>query len=239
MKKTLQRLISNPFTYSKLLFLKAFIYPFKYKKGESDYNAEKYWEDRFKKHGLDIRGPGDEGDSEKNNYIRYERVSSVLKKVLKSQITNFKNLHVLEIGTGTGMITKTLKELGIVNYVGVDITDVLFDDLQQTYSGYKFKKIDITKSLIDEKFDLIVIIDVIEHIVEDGKLGIAMYNLKCSLGKNGFIAIAPVVDNGYKAQFYERHWTIADIMAQLPEFSYFGPWDWETNVSKFYLLRAN
>jgi 2-polyprenyl-3-methyl-5-hydroxy-6-metoxy-1,4-benzoquinol methylase len=237
-KKTIQKFISNPFTYSKLLFLKAFIYPYKYKKGESDYDAEKYWEDRFRKHGLDIRGPGDEGDSEVNNIKRYERVTSIFNEILKSNITDFKNLKVLEIGTGTGIITKALKELGVVNYVGVDITSVLFDDLQKTFSDYKFKKMDISQELINDKFDLIVIIDVIEHIVENAKFKFTMNNLRNSLKKNGLIAIAPIVNESYKAQFYERHWSIKDLKINLPDCDYLNPWDWEKKVSKIYLLRA-
>jgi 2-polyprenyl-3-methyl-5-hydroxy-6-metoxy-1,4-benzoquinol methylase len=236
LKKTLQKIISNPFAYTKLLFFKTVVYPFKYKKGQNDYDAERYWRDRFVSHGLELRGPGDEGDSERNNLKRYKRVTSILKEELTSKIPDFKNLKVLEIGTGTGLITNALKELGVVNYIGVDITDVLFNDLQKTYLGYQFKKIDVTKDLINDKFDLIVIIDVIEHIVENGKFNFAMNNLKNSLKEHGSIIIAPIVRKNYKSQFYERHWTINNLRESLTEFEYSEPKEWEKGFSQIYML---
>lgn len=237
LKKTLQKFLSSPFKYSKLVFLKIFVYPYKYKKREGDYDAERYWNDRFVKYGLDIKGPGDEGDSDRNNLLRYERIKFVLDTILKRYITNFSNLNVLEIGTGTGIITNALKELGVVDYVGVDITSVLFEDLQNRFMNYKFLKLDITTESINGKFDLIVIIDVIEHIVVGDKFKFAMTNLKNSLAKDGMIVIAPIVTKNYITQFYERHWTINNLKENLKDFEYFEPMEWEIDFSQIYLLR--
>jgi SAM-dependent methyltransferase len=237
LKKTLQKIISNPIRYSKLVFLKALVYPNRYKKEDGDYDAERYWKDRFLKHGLDLRGPGEEGDSERNNIKRYERVKLVLNDLLKRNITNFSNLKVLEIGTGTGLITKALMELGVEDYVGVDITDVLFDDLKAIFKDYKFLKLDITTEFIIGKFDLILIIDVIEHIVEYGKFRFAMNNLKNSLCENGSIVIAPVTEKNYKSQFYERHWTLGNLTETLAHFEYYEPMEWEKGFSQIYMLR--
>jgi len=235
LKKTLRKFISAPVRYIRLVFNKMFIYPNRYKKGENDYDAESYWKDRFIRYGLGIQGSGDEGDTILNNIIRYDRVKLVLKEILKRNITNFSNLKVLEIGTGTGLITDALNKLGITDYLGVDITNVLFEDLQNRFSEYKFKKLDITTELIDGKYDLIVIIDVIEHIVTDEKFNFAMTNIKNALSKVGYIVIAPIVEKNYKAQFYERHWTINDIRSILVDCEYSDPVKWG-DESYLYML---
>jgi 2-polyprenyl-3-methyl-5-hydroxy-6-metoxy-1,4-benzoquinol methylase len=152
-------------------------------------------------------------------------------------VINFSNPKVLEIGTGTGLTTNALKELGVINYTGVDITDVLFESLQQKFVNYKFLKLDITTDVIDDKFDLIVIIDVIEHIVDDKKFKFAMDSIRNSLNKNGVIVIAPIVGKNYKAQFYERHWNINSLKETLIDFECVESMEWENNFSQIYLLR--
>jgi len=227
LKRTLKKFTSAPVNYICLVFSKIFIYPKRYKLGQNDYDAESYWKDRFVRYGQDVRGPGDEGDSVKNNIVRYERVKKVVKNILESNISNFSNYKVLEIGVGTGIITDTLNKLGIKDYLGVDITNVLFEDLRNNFSNYEFKRLDITTELIEGKYDLIVIIDVIEHIVTDEKFNFAITNIKNALSEHGYILIAPIVDKNYKAQFYERHWTINDIKFILVNCEYSDPVKWE------------
>jgi len=89
--------------------------------------------------------------------------------------------------------------------------------------------------LIDGKYDLIVIIDVIEHIVTDEKFNFAMTNIKNALSKVGYIVIAPIVEKNYKAQFYERHWTINDIRSILVDCEYSDPVKWG-DESYLYML---
>jgi len=210
MIKYFKRFINDPFGFSKLIFAKFFIYPFKYKVGH-DYNAEMYWGDRFNKYQLNIKGPGHEGATVKENKLRYQEVTRKFKNVCLSNIDNISSLNVLEIGVGTGLITKTINELGVTHYTGVDITDVLFNNIQKIFPSYNFIKADITLDSLNDKFDLIVIIDVIEHIVTEEKLKFAFSNLDNCLNDNGFIIIAPLTKKKKKNQFYEYHWTKNDL----------------------------
>lgn len=237
-KTLITKFFSNPISFTNIVFRKLFLDPIKYKNGVG-YNAEQYWKDRFVRYKTNIKGPGDEGASKKNNIKRYEHVTNVFTTLCKTHIKEFKNLKVLEIGTGTGLITKAISQLEVKNYVGIDITDCLFPILKKEFPDYKFKKLDITATAIDEKFDLIVIIDVIEHIVEDEKFSFAMTNLKNSLLENGKIIIAPIVKQNFKAQFYERHWTMADLKKIFFDFKYAEPFEWKKNFSKIYLLKKS
>lgn len=235
MSSIIKKFIANPIRFLKIAYRKIFTDPINYKVG-AGYDAERYWRDRFKRYGRNIKGPGEEGASEKDNAERYKRVTKVFKKICNDNLKNFEHLKVLEIGPGTGLITEAIFELGVRDYLGVDITDALFTMLREKFPSYKFSKLDISTTDIKDKYDLIVIIDVIEHIVEDEKFIFAMNNLKNSLLENGSIVIAPIVEKKRRVQFYERHWSLDDLRKNLPDFKYSKPLEWEKNFSKIFFL---
>lgn len=81
-----------------------------------------------------------------------------------------RKLRVLEIGCGSGSLTKLLGEFGYSgHYVGVDIAD-RFDHTPQADFQRTFIEIDAHQFEPDEKFDLVISVSALEHIPDDGKL---------------------------------------------------------------------
>lgn len=101
--------------------------------------------------------------------------------------------------------------------MGVDITDALFPTLVKRFPDFKFIRRDVTSDLIDGKFDLILMIDVIEHIVSEEKLYFAMGNVQRCLAESGCFLVAPVVEKARHSMFHVRFWTLADIAGRLSE----------------------
>jgi len=235
LKDYLFRFLQNPIDFLILLINKIFIYPFIYKNG-NDYDAKKYWENRFKKHKLGIKGPGQEGATVFENELRYKRVTEIFISNCKKHISNIETLNVLEIGVGTGLITDALCKLGVTRYLGIDITNVLFIDIQKKFPHYKFLKTDVTTDIIDGKFDVVVIIDVIEHIVTTEKLDFAFSNLNNCLNDNGYILIAPITNQTKKSQFYEHYWTLNDLKP-ISNYQIIESVEWTKNFSNFIIKR--
>jgi len=129
---------------------------------------------------------------------------------------DFPTARVLEIGCGTGHYTGLLADLGVSNYVGLDITDVLFPELHERFPQFDFVKQDITTHRVDGKFDLIVMIDVIEHIVEDEKLSSAMEHVKDALAPSGVVVLAPVMQKARDHLFYVRFWSLEELRERFP-----------------------
>jgi len=80
------------------------------------------------------------------------------------------SLRVLEIGCGSGSLTKLLTEFGYSgSYVGVDVSD-RFDRTAQ--SGFKrtFVLADAHCFQTEEKFDLVISVSALEHIPKDHML---------------------------------------------------------------------
>jgi 2-polyprenyl-3-methyl-5-hydroxy-6-metoxy-1,4-benzoquinol methylase len=180
---------------------------------KDDYDAQKYWSDRFSKYGHSLKGVGNEGLSEQENEKAYAEAAKIFIDVCQKQDQDidFPNARVLEIGCGTGFYTQILSDLGVKNYLGVDITDVLFPELKQKFPHFHFIRKDITVDKIAKSFDLIVMIDVIEHIVNGSKFTFAMNNVKSCLDKQGVFIVAPILEASKRELFYVRSWSIEDI----------------------------
>ena len=214
--------VRNPLVFAKNAINKLIIGPLKYGKGD-DYNASGYWHDRFSRYGTSTKGVGVEGLSEKKNQEMYQEAATVVKSICQQQNINSSSARVLDIGCGNGFYTNLMSDLGVKDYTGLDITDVLFPDLSKNYPQYKFIKRDISFDKMEGNFDIILFIDVIEHIVKDSKLTMAMNNVKDCLTDDGVVLLAPIMKEGKRHLFYVRFWSLEEIKSRFPGYDFTGP----------------
>lgn len=213
MKRVLVRTLRDPLGTLARATYKLLVAPLKYGRA-GDYDAARYWEDRFRKYGPGLRSVGDEGLDEEANARMYSEAGKRLIAVCRGAGVDFRSARVLEVGCGNGYYAGLLLECGVTDYLGLDITDVLFPSLRQRFSVYRFQKGDITESVPEHGFDLVIIIDVIEHIVTRDKFRAAIANIKASVRKGGLVIVAPVVPRGGRSLFYVRFWTARDILTE-------------------------
>lgn len=136
--------IKDPFGFVIKGLYKITIGKIKYGKGE-DYDAARYWHDRFSKYGFSLKGAGNEGLSEEENKKMYMEAAKIFMSLCQKEEVNFKNANILEIGVGTGFYTQLFYNCGAIRYTGIDITDVLFPTLRRMFRNFNFIKKDITK----------------------------------------------------------------------------------------------
>ncbi|MCK5211441.1 class I SAM-dependent methyltransferase [Candidatus Parcubacteria bacterium] len=186
---------------------------------KNDYDAERYWQDRFDKYGDSIVGVGNEGLDEKSNQEVYKATARQFERIIKDKKINLSEARILDAGCGNGFYTDLLLTQGAVNYQGVDITDALFPKLVKSFPKFKFTKLDISSENIskniNKKFDLVICIDVIEHIVNQDKFDFAIKNLLGSLAPGGILMLSPVMEKSKKRLFYLRSWSRSDIVPLL------------------------
>ncbi len=91
------------------------------------------------------------------------------RKILKSVLSSLKinKGHVLEVGSGTGGNVALLSEYG--DYYGIDKEKLAIDFSEKSHPKHNFKQINVPSELseINQKFDLIAVFDVIEHVDDD------------------------------------------------------------------------
>jgi len=207
---------NNPLRTIKLILSKTMILPIKYGT-KSDYKAHSYWRDRFLKYNLKINAVGNEGLSEEDNLRERAKSIKIFNEVCQKEKIYLEKIQILEIGCGSGFYTQFLLDSGAANYTGVDITDVLFPQLKPKFPHYTFIKQDISMDTLEGKFDLIVMMDVIQHIVNDDKFKFTINNIKSGLSENGIFIVAPITNISKKHLFYVRRWSFADIDQYFPE----------------------
>jgi SAM-dependent methyltransferase len=214
----LRRLLDDPVGLVWRTLSKTIIGRIRYRRGHG-YDAAEYWGDRFRRYGLSLRGPGHEGLSEEHNAVLYGEATTTLVAFCAANGIDLGSSSVLEIGCGTGIWAGVCRAQGNLDYTGVDITDILFSELRSQYPKYRFVKADVTADRVPGQFDVVLMIDVVEHIVEESALQRAMGNVRAALKPGGAFVIAlPHASNetGPRNLFYLRFWPDSAIRQCFP-----------------------
>lgn len=222
--------MSNLLGKIKRAVLKTVYLPLVYGKSK-DYDAHKYWHDRFVKYEDSIVGPGSEALSEDENKKMYDDAKAVFLSVCEQHKIDFKNHKVCEIGLGNGFYTEVFSAKGTVNYCGYDIADVIIPKLSSRFSNFKFKLKDISTEPLDGSYDFITLIDVIQHIVNEDKFNFALKNIADHLNVGGVFFIGPLTKTSRKKLFYVHGWSIEKVRDVFKDshFSISGPIDFRND----------
>lgn len=217
MNDALRRFLRDPLGTAARACYKLLIAPRRYAIGD-DYDAARYWEDRFRKKGPSLRSVGDEGMSEAEIGEAYASQAREIFGMLERARVGFSQARLLEIGCGNGYYAELLRKRGLTQYKGFDITDAFFPILRQKFPGFEYVRGDITADRVAGEFDVVLMIDVVEHIVTEVKLMSALANVSAMTAKGGVLALAPVAPRGRRSLFYVRFWMEEDVLRGLPDF---------------------
>ena len=124
--------------------------------------------------------------------IKSHRMTYILDQINNR---NIKNLKILDVGCGGGIICEPLARLG-ANVTGIDFApnNIIAAKIHSKKNKLKINYInkDIEKSKLDEKFDIILMFEVLEHLDNWKK---TIKNIKKNLNKNGLIIISTINRN--------------------------------------------
>ena len=210
------RLIEDPSGVVRRSWFKLVSGPARYGLGDG-YESERYWSDRFAKYGQSLKGCGHEGLSESENAELYEQGRAALLETCRRERIDLAARRTLEVGCGSGYWARVLHRLGARNYTGLDITDTLFPVLTKEFPEFSFVKADICRNPVGGPYDLVIMIDVLEHIVEEDKLASALGNIRDATAPGGvFLVALPFRQRPGRRFFYLRFWRKEDIVANFP-----------------------
>ena len=149
-------------------------------------------------------------------------------KLWKKSLNN--NVSILDAGAGFGQYTYFLSKLN-KNWeiTGVDVKTEQVEDCNRFFkklnkeNTIKFQEADLTKFCQEKKFDLILSVDVMEHILDDVKV---FENFYSSLKPKGMVLISTPSDQGgsdvhneHEISFIDEHvrdgYNISDIDKKL------------------------
>jgi SAM-dependent methyltransferase len=153
-----------------------------------------YWEGLHKRHGSALAAVGYAGLGEGFNREAYRRLRlPALRRLLRRN--GLTPRSVLEAGVGTGAYAGVWEELGVAQWVGLDISAVAVADLRARFPGGEFHVLDLGTpggTLQERTFDLVTAIDVLYHIVEDEPFARALTWLGERVNRRGALVVSDV-----------------------------------------------
>jgi len=124
--------------------------------------------------------------------IKKQRMTYILEQINNRDI---KNLKILDVGCGGGIICEPLARLG-AKVTGIDFAPnnikaaKIHSKKNKLTINYVYK--DIEKSKLNKKFDIVLMFEVLEHLDNWKK---TIKNIKKNLNKNGIIIISTINRN--------------------------------------------
>ena len=167
------------------------------------YDAARYWGDRHTKYRGGFRGVGNVGLSEEENIQDYLRAAGTMAAQLGAIRCDPRGKSMLDIGCGNGFWTGVFREWGVAAYTGIDITDALFDGLRRRHPRFEFICGDFTQIPLSRQFDLITMIDVTQHVTDDGQLARMLGRVPSVLSRDGVFIVTFWNEQRPQEHFYE------------------------------------
>lgn len=115
---------------------------------------------------------------------------------------------ILEIGPGPGIFLKELREMNFQSVMGLELNPYALDEMHK--AGIHAVQGTINNLPREEKYDLIVMLDVFEHILSPEEF---LKDLKEHLNLNGLLLITTPVTDSLLCRFSGKNW----VSYKIPE----------------------
>ena len=187
------------------------------------YDAERFWRERHEAYGFDLRGVGYTKLTHGENEAMYAQAREIFYALCREEQVEFSAARMLNIGCGAGFYAQAFREGGGKEYLGVDITDALIPKLREAFPEFAFRKLDASAQALEGVFDLIVMIDVTQHITNEAKFSFAMQNIRRSLAPQGLFLVTSWLDAQARDRFFERSRDLAAYQKEFPGYRFGTP----------------
>lgn len=152
---------------------------------------QSYWEERLR-NNLNLRGTGHRAFGLAYNGWIYRAQSDCMDAIAARASIEFSGRTALDVGSGTGYFVEYFARKGVAHVTGLDITQASVDYLTQTYPDYAFQAADIAAATftLSKQFDIVSIISVLYHVVDDAGFAHAVANLCAHVKPGGYLFLS-------------------------------------------------
>ncbi len=135
------------------------------------------------------------------------------RRLILKTATSLEFKSVLDVGCGNGALLREFERRSLLKLVGIDLSELVIKENGKRVSNLRFHALDISKNALDEKFDLVICSEVLEHIDD---LAGALANL-CRMCRRYLIITVPTgkvfpIDT---KMGHVRHFSAAEIRDRL------------------------
>jgi SAM-dependent methyltransferase len=164
----------------------------------------------------------------------FHRRRIILKTALSLDIGS-----VVDIGCGNGTLLSEFRKRSSFDLVGIDCSELIVSHNKKQFPKTRFYALDISRSALDEKFDLVICSEVLEHI---DVFGAALANLR-QMCRHYMIITVPggrvfPID---RKMGHVRHYSPQDIQVHLKRLGFKVLWlrEWGFPFHTFYKVLIN
>jgi hypothetical protein len=137
---------------------------------------QNFWAKHHAKYENSILAVGRGNASISTNEREYAIAGQQFMKMVRNDFPDPTKISVLDCGFGHGHYARACYQSGVERYVGLDFASQARPKLG---SNYTFRQQDLGQSFdLEQKFDLVICLDVIFHIVNDEKFKVALENIR-------------------------------------------------------------
>ena len=111
--------------------------------------------------------------------------------------------RVLDVGCGVGFYAGLLAEAGVVDYRGVDVSPVQLPTLRARHPSFQFEALDVTRRRPEGEYDLVLMIDVTQHLVDDDDFAGAMRHVAGCVAPGGVLLITSWLKGPERLSYFE------------------------------------
>jgi SAM-dependent methyltransferase len=135
-----------------------------------------FWTKHHSRYGTSILAVGRGNATPATNEAEYRKARELFVQLVTDDFPGDRgDLSVLDCGFGHGHYAKACHELGFGRYVGLDFASKVHPKIGPSYV---FENRDLGAPFdLKSKFDLVICIDVIFHLVDDAKFKVAIANI--------------------------------------------------------------
>lgn len=187
------------------------------------YDAQRFWTDRLAQHGFDLRGVGLDHLTSRENEVEYAAARETFLRLCDEESVDLSSARIIEVGCGTGFYAGVCRDRGATSYLGLDITGVLFPGLRSRFPDFEFEIVDVCSQPIGRRADVLIMIDVTQHITSEEKFTAAMHNLDSCLSDGGVILVTSWLDENAVRSFVEVSRGIGSYRREFPGYRFGDP----------------
>ncbi|MGK7344475.1 MAG: class I SAM-dependent methyltransferase [Candidatus Nitrospinota bacterium M3_3B_026] len=199
--------------------------------GRALFNPESYWKTRHSRDELGIRKVGNICKSRDENVTEYRRAQGQMANYLEDDVGDISKASILDLGFGMGHYAGLARRLGAAFYHGLDFASKDIDALTGKYSGLKFENRDICEPGLDlgRKYDVILLIDVAYHIVDERKFRSLIDNVRRHVRARSVIYVTGRFKNGTPTAAHVSHRELSRFEGLTSLGTVKGPERWRDN----------
>jgi SAM-dependent methyltransferase len=159
------------------------------------YNNESYWNHRVKKFG----------HTGWSDFVIYCYDQNLRLNAIEQIIANseFKNMIALDYGCGTGDFSKILSKY-CEKVIATDISNKAIDKAKSETTNANIEYYELCNDIFKCKYDLILLITVLQHVLDDVKLSELISKFESSLNKDGIIIAFETFSKDETISIYQK-----------------------------------